>query len=570
LHSGVRPGTNPRHSQLPFPTQRFGLSTCGPYLRWYALLNKKRTIVQYNLAYPFYETSLAHPESLALSVVDTQFSYAGLRELVQPMARWLRNHSQSNAPRVGILASRTPETYLGILGTCWAGGTYIPLSPKYPEERLLQHFEGIALDALIVDSHGLALLTDRVLRRGPRNILAPGIPGTSERGLEDGAKITISGRDALPAFDGSDRPFEVAPDHTAYIIFTSGTTGIPKGVMIPASAVNHFIEAMQSQYSIQRTDRIAGITEITFDISVFDLFVTWKYGAALLVVPATQMMAPSSFIQRHRPTIVFTVPSIAASMQRMKLLAPNSMTSLRYSFFAGEPLPVASASTWKAAAPNSVVDNLFGPTEATVVCIGQRFDGPQNATPARGVVAIGTPFPGMEAAIVDASLKFLPDGQNGELLLSGPQLSSGYFGDAELSAKCFPTLAARRWYRTGDLAYRDTSGVFHHLGRIDNQVKVLGLRVELEEIEAHLREVYETDSVAVIAWPVEHGSASGIVAFVCGRIGADDPALKTQIKKRLPSYMVPSTVHHIEAIPLNANGKVNRKELAELLSGGKL
>jgi D-alanine--poly(phosphoribitol) ligase subunit 1 len=526
--------------------------------------------VQYNLAHPFYESSLAHPGNLALTVGDSQFTYAALRELVQPLASWLRSQTRSNAPRVGILASRSPETYFGILGTCWTGGTYIPLSPKYPEERLLQHFERIALDALIVDASGMPLLTERVLNRGPRNILALGIPTSSERQLEGGGKVIISGRDRLPAFDPTDKPVEVAADHTAYIIFTSGTTGIPKGVMIPASAVHHFVEAMQSQYAIQPTDRMTGITEITFDISVFDLFVTWKYGAALLVVPATQMMAPSSFIQRHRPTIVFTVPSIAASMQRMKLLAPNSMTSLRYSFFAGEPLPVASASMWKAAAPNSVVDNLFGPTEATVVCIGQRFHGPEDATPARGVVAIGTPFPEMEAAIVDASLKFVPDNQNGELLLSGPQLSSGYFGDPALSNKCFPLLAGRRWYRTGDLAYRDNSGVFHHLGRIDNQVKVLGLRVELEEIEAHLREVYETDSVAVIAWPVEHGSASGIVAFVCGRIGADDPALKMQIKKRLPSYMVPSTVHHIESIPLNANGKVDRKELAELLSGRKL
>ncbi len=525
--------------------------------------------MHYNLSHPFYESSLAHPENLALTVGDAQFTYARLREQVQPIAEWLRTRSHSKAPRVGILASRTPETYLGILGASWAGGTYIPLSPKYPEERLLQHFERIALDALIVDSNGLALLSDRVLSRGPRNILAPGIPTSSERNLEDGTKVIISGRDVLPAFDPSDKPIEVSPDHTAYIIFTSGTTGIPKGVMIPVSAVASFVEAMQSQYAIQPTDRMAGITEITFDISVFDLFVTWKYGAALLVVPATQMMAPSSFIQRHRPTIVFTVPSIAASMQRMKLLAPNSMTSLRYSFFAGEPLPVASASMWKAAAPNSVVDNLFGPTEATVVCIGQRFHGPENATPARGVVAIGTPFPGMEAAIVDEALKFVPNEQNGELLLSGSQLSSGYFGDAELSEKCFPTLAGRRWYRTGDLAYCDTSGVFHHLGRIDNQVKVLGLRVELEEIEAHLREVYETDSVAVIAWPVEHGSASGIVAFVCGRMGADDTGLRTLIKKRLPSYMVPSTVHHVESIPLNANGKINRKELAELAAQGK-
>lgn len=526
--------------------------------------------MHYNLAYPFYESSLAHPESLALSVGETHFTYSELRELVQPASRWLQTDCSSNNPRVGILASRTPETYLGILGACWAGGTYIPLSPKYPEERLLQHFDRIALDALIVDANGVPLLTDRVLSRGPRNILAPGIPTSAERQLENGAKITIAGRDALPVFDPSDKPVEVSPDHTAYIIFTSGTTGFPKGVMIPASAVAHFLNAMHSQYSVQSTDRIAGVTEITFDLSVFDLFATMQYGAALLVVPATQMMAPSSFIQRHRPTIVFTVPSIAASMQRMKLLAPNSMTSLRYTFFAGEPLPVASASLWKAAAPNSVVDNLFGPTEATVVCIGQRFHGPQDATPKRGVVAIGSPFPGMEAAIVDTSLQFVADGKNGELLLSGPQLSSGYFGDPELTKNCFPTLAVRRWYRTGDLAYRDTCGVFHHLGRIDNQVKVLGLRVELEEIEAHLREVYDTDSVAAVAWPVEHGSASGIVAFVCGRVGADDPALKSLIKKRLPSYMVPSTIHHIESIPLNANGKVNRKELAELLSGGKL
>jgi D-alanine--poly(phosphoribitol) ligase subunit 1 len=534
------------------------------------LSEQKRTIVHYNLAYPFYESSLVHPENLALSVGDAHFTYSELRQRVQPIARWLRTHAASIAPRVGVLASRTPGAYFGILGTCWAGGTYIPLSPKHPEERLLQHFERIALDALVVDSHGMSLLTDRVLSCGSRNILAPEIPTSSERQLESGAKIAIYGRDALSAFDPLDKPVEVLADHSGYIIFTSGTTGVPKGVMIPASAVAHFAEAMQFQYSFQPADRMTGITEITFDISVFDHFVTWKYGAALLVVPATQMMAPLSFIQRQRPTLVFTVPSIAANMKRMKLLAPNSMTSLRYSFFVGEPLPVASASMWKDAAPNSVVDNLYGPTEATVVCTGQRFHGPKNATPGRGVVAIGTPFPGMEAAIVDVSLKFVSDAQHGELLLSGPQLSSGYFGDAELSAKCFPTLDGRRWYRTGDLAYRDSSGVFHHLGRIDNQVKVLGLRVELEEIEAHLREVYKADSVAVIAWPVENGSASGIVAFVCGRTGVDDSALKTQIKKRLPSYMVPSSMHHIESIPLNANGKVNRKKLAELLSAGKL
>jgi len=520
--------------------------------------------LHYNLAHPFYKLSRKHPQNLALAVGKMQFSYESLRKEVQRVARWLRLHANSKAPRVGILASRSPETYFGILAVCWAGGTYVPLSLKYPEERLVQHFEQIALDALIVDSKGVALLTDRILKLGPKSILHPGVSASVERQREDGSRARISGRDELPAFESSDVPAEVQPDHTAYVIFTSGTTGTPKGVMIPTSAVVHFVDAMQAQYSVQQSDRIAGVTEITFDLSVFDIFSTLSCGASLLVVPVTQMMALSAFIKRHRPSIVFTVPSIAASMQRMKLLAPNSMPSLRYTLFAGEPLPVASASLWKAAAPNSIVDNLFGPTEATVVCIGQRFHGPENATPKRGVVAIGKPFPAADAAIVGPALQFLPDNENGELLLAGPQLGSGYCGDPDLSAKCFPVIGGKRWYRTGDLAYRDANKVFHHLGRIDNQVKVFGLRVELEEIEAHLREVYETDSVAAIAWPVEHGSARGIIAFVSGRNGANDSALREQIKKRLPSYMIPSAIHHIESIPLNTNGKINRKELAEL------
>jgi D-alanine--poly(phosphoribitol) ligase subunit 1 len=256
-------------------------------------------------------------------------------------------------------------------------------------------------------------------------------------------------------------------------------------------------------------------------------------------------------------------------MKRMRMLTPGAMPSLRYSLFSGEPLPAISATLWTQAASNSIVDDLFGPTEATVVCTGQRFAGPENVTPNRGVVAIGKPFPGTEVEIVDSALQVLPDGEQGELLLAGPQLSSGYFDAEELTRTSFPIRRGKRWYRTGDLAYRDSSGTFHHLGRIDNQVKVRGLRVELEEVEAYLREVYRTDSVAAVAWPMNHGSANGIVAFVCGDFGMDDPEIRTQINDRLPEYMVPSRVHRVDSLPLNANGKVNRKQLATLLDEGK-
>src|SRR5262249_15336547 len=137
------------------------------------------------------------------------------------------------------------------------------------------------------------------------------------------------------------------------------------------------------------------------------------------------------FLRRHAITVILTVPSVASSMKRMKMLAPNSLPSLRYSLFCGEPLPEIAAMEWQGAAPNSIVENLYGPTEATVVCIGQRYSGPRCTTPNRGVVAIGTAFPGTELTIVDDALEVISGEQPGELLLGGAQLSSGYFGQEE-------------------------------------------------------------------------------------------------------------------------------------------
>jgi amino acid adenylation domain-containing protein len=522
-----------------------------------------------NLAHGFYESSLRFPDNIALSIGTLELTYAQLRELAQPVADWLRRHKQVAAPRVGILASRSLSTYAGILGTCWGGGTYVPISTKLPEDRLIQLLGRIRAEALIVDSESLLLLSQRVLSHCPRLILGPELAASVEMQSDANTKVVVTGKGGLSSFDVEDRPVPVEPKNLGYIEFTSGTTGIPKGVTISAGAVAHFIGAMQARYAFEPTDRVAGLAEITFDISVFDMFAAWNCGAALCVAPATQLIAPAGFIHRQRATVIFTVPSVASNMKRMKMLVPGAMPSLRYSLFSGEPLPVISATLWMQAAPNSIVDDLFGPTEATVVCTGQRFTGPENATPNRGVVAIGKPFDGMEVAIVDPALQVLPDGEQGELLLAGPQLSSGYFDAEELTRASFPVLQGKRWYRTGDLAYRDTSGIFHHLGRIDNQVKVRGLRVELEEVEAYLREIYRTDSVAAVAWPVDHGSANGIVAFVSGQFGMDDPDIRTQIKDRLPGYMVPSTVHRVDSLPLNANGKVNRKQLFTLLDEGK-
>jgi acyl-coenzyme A synthetase/AMP-(fatty) acid ligase len=296
-----------------------------------------------------------------------------------------------------------------------------------------------------------------------------------------------------------------------------------------------------------------------------DMFTTWSAGASLHVVPAGQLMGPSRFIRERELTCWFSVPSTLAFMRTMKMLSPGAFPSVRYSIFCGEPLPASSAELWQKAAPNSLIDNLYGPTEATVVCIGQRCSDPMIVTESRGTVATGKPLGSMDAAILDSSLHFLPPGEKGELALCGNQVAKGYFKDPQKTAARFPTIDGKVWYLTGDFAYRDSDGRFHHLGRTDNQVKVLGNRVELEDVEAHLREVCAVDSVAAVAWPITNASADGIIAFVAGS-ALPAPEIREKMQRRVPKYMVPTEVRFVQQLPLSASGKTDRKTLMTLLS----
>jgi D-alanine--poly(phosphoribitol) ligase subunit 1 len=183
------------------------------------------------------------------------------------------------------------------------------------------------------------------------------------------------------------------------------------------------------------------------------------------------------------------------------------------------------------------------------------------------VIAIGLPLPGTEACVVDEEGNPLPDGAAGELRIAGEQLAAGYLGNPELTAAKFPVVDGKRWYRTGDLAMRDASGRFHCLGRMDNQVKILGHRVELDEIEAHLRMASGLDLVGAVAWPLVHGTAHGIVAFV-GAAGIDHEKLMDAMIASMPGHMLPRRVIAMPAIPLNASGKVDRRALHRLLESG--
>ncbi len=495
--------------------------------------------MNFNLASHFYEQSRAHPENIALRVSGKSYSYG---ELAGFTAR--ASAALGNAKTVGVLASRTLSAYVGILASSWSGAAYIPLSPtKLPDERLASILEIVRPDALVVDAAGLARMTPALRAVAPPLIL------------------DLSGQlDSLPA-EKVAAPVLRGADDLAYVIFTSGTTGVPKGVVIKLGSVAQFLEAMQVLVKPVSTDKVSQTSELSFDVSVFEMFLAWGSGASVHVVPATQLMTPSHFITDHALTIWSSVPSIAAFMRGVKALKPGAFPSLRCSVFCGEALPYALAEAWQAAAPSSIVLNLYGPTEATVGCVAAVVGSDFPPTPTLNLVPSGLPLPGVEAAVLDESHAFLPTGEVGQLAIAGGQVAEGYYNESELTRERFPIVDGKRWYLTGDLTRRDERGVFHHLGRMDRQIKVMGQRVELEEIEAHLRAISDSDSVAAVAWPIEDGLVQGVVGFTSGASKPSQELLEA-LRRRLPSYMVPRRIVQLDQLPHTASGKIDRKALA--------
>ena len=527
-----------------------------------------------NLAHTIYRHSLNSPDAPAVVYRGKTLTYGDFAIRAAQIAVRLRQNEAwqrpaGNPPRVGILASRGIDACVALMGACWAGATYVPIGLKLPEERILTLLSLCNLSAIIADEEGAKLLSERVLAACPPILIRTGKAPTAAAN----AAVKLIALDDLPSASATEsstdsaadsasatptKPAPMAASDIAYIIFTSGTTGVPKGVMISAGAARHYVAMITEQLGLQASDRALETCELSFDFSVHNMFSTWEAGASLHILPATMVMNAVKFAQNSGLTVWNSVPSLAGMLRQIKALKPDSLSNLRLTVFGGEQLPEGAVTTWQNAAPNSTIFNLYGPTEATVFCLAQAT--PLSITPGRGVVAIGAPLPGNEAAIFDANGQPVADGTPGELAIAGVQLADGYHGTPELSAARFPMRDGKRWYLTGDLAIRDAAGTFHCLGRIDNQVKVMGYRVELEEVDAHLRLTSGADVVGSIAWPLVDGMAHGIVSFI-GAPTINGAGVIADLKKRIPPYMVPSRVIALDKMPLNQSGKVDRNAL---------
>lgn len=514
-----------------------------------------------------FHLSLARgPDRIALTIDGRELSYADLGLVAGGIAAALGSGSgnEDEPALTALLAARSVAAYGGILGILYSGHGYVPLNPGHPVERLAYVLVHSGARRLVVDSGGEAVL-DALLAGCPnplRIVLA-------DRDSVGDIAARHPGHDIRPGKAGAALPPPPAvpmAGRIVYLLYTSGSTGRPKGVMVTHANVAHFVASMVARFDLSDRDRFSQMFDLGFDLSVFDLFMAWRVGGRLCCPGAGELMLPADYIRREALTVWFSVPSVAVLLNRLRQLEPGAFPRLRLSLFCGEAFPAAAAAAWAGAAPHSVVENLYGPTELTLACTAHRIDGSEAQA---GSVPIGHPFPGLTAKVVAPDLAEVEPGGQGELMVSGPQVALGYWRDPEKTAATFVTDPATgaRAYLTGDLVQRPVLACdpLLYLGRLDHQIKLHGHRIELGEIETALRDATGIMHVVAAGLPDAGGTITGIAAFV-ETPEIDAARLLPLLSARLPAYMLPKRIVAVAHFPLTPNGKIDRKSLVALLA----
>lgn len=482
----------------------------------------------------------AYKHNPAIEVNGTSFNYEQLHQKARMVANCLATVSQRQY--VGILGSRSYEVCAGICGIVLADSAWVPLNPKFPTKRLSAIVEEGLFDTLILCPEAVDVFAELAPDLRDVNIVWLGEPGALSALQADFSHLTY----VRPASDKSLAPPIVDDERPAYLLFTSGTTGKPKKVMINDGNLSAYLKGFNQLCEISPGDRHSQFFELSFDVSVHDLFMTWCHGACLVIVPESALLAPAKFIKNSGITVWFSVPATAGLMQKFGMLKPGSYPDLRLSMFIGEALPADVVPLWQACAPNSQVWNVYGPTEATIACL--YYDCAKLSDYQYDVTPIGIPFGETRCEITET----------GELLVSGPQVASGYLGDPEKSQQVFTEdSTGTRCYHTGDLVAISDESFYEYHGRIDDQVQVRGFRVELGEVESCIAKVVGHSLVCVVL-----NKRQQLQAFV---ESASDRELQKRIfeacKSLLPDYMNPQKVTFTQKLPLNSNGKIDRNAL---------
>ncbi|WP_447599362.1 amino acid adenylation domain-containing protein [Nitrospira sp. Nam80] len=473
------------------------------------------------------------PEAVAVRDAEQALTYRELQGRAARVADALVAAGVGPEACVGLCVERSVAMVVGLLGILKAGAAYVPLDPRYPTERLALMMEDARVAGLVTQR----ALTDR--------LPACGAP-----------VLYVHPDGTLPADPPpARRPAAGHSAQTAYVIYTSGSTGRPKGVMIAHRSVVNFLWAMQALLGLSARDRVVAVTSLSFDIAVLEVFLPLMVGAEMALAEAetasdgTKLM---HWVEATHPTVMQATPAT----WRMLLEAGWQGLAGGTLLCGGEALaPDLAARLGRA---GTALWNVYGPTETTVWSAAQRIDN------AAGPILIGRPLANTDLYVLDRRLQLVPVGVVGELYIGGAGLATGYWGRPDLTAERFVPHPFRddgtRLYRTGDLGRRRADGTLECLGRVDQQVKLRGYRIEPGEIEARLVE-YPPITHAVVVVREEPAGPKRLVGYLVASEPVAASELREFLRRRLPEYMIPATFVVLDKLPLTPNGKVDRKAL---------
>jgi amino acid adenylation domain-containing protein len=511
------------------------------------------------------------PEKVAVVMGDERLSYGELELQSNRLARLLLEHGCRGGDRVCLLLPKSPAAIAAMIAVLKAGAAYVPIDVSSPAPRVQSILSACEPRVVLACAKTAGLARE----------LALGNSSSARLGLLDGGgagEDEIGAELLKPAFGPTDWAAASADplssggssEDLAHILFTSGSTGVPKGVTIAHANVISFVEWAVAHFGISAEDRLSGHPPLHFDLSTFDIYGTLLVGAELHLVPASSSQ-PETLIELIRDSELtqwFSVPSALTFMIKYGTVHQGDFPHLKRLIWCGEVIPTPTLIEWMRRLPHVEFTNLYGPTEATIA--SSWFTAEEIPADATAPIPIGVPCAGEELVVLDDELAPLPAGETGEIYIGGVGLSPGYWRDTEKTAAAFrlreePSGEQRRWYRTGDLGYVGQDGLFYILGRVDSQIKSRGYRIELGEVEAALNALPVLQECAVVG--VQVGGFLG-TAICCAYSpldpgGVSDVELRELLSLRLPTYMLPSYWLALDSLPKNLNGKIDRRELRE-------
>jgi amino acid adenylation domain-containing protein len=509
------------------------------------------------------------PAQVAIEERARRVTYAELADVMKRLAALLKSHGAGRNERVVMLCNNGVDAICAIAGILRSDACYVPLNPEFPPARLASVVEDAAPRAIITQRAHWPLVEELLglvpAASRPPAVVTMDADAAEARAALPGLAAALPGRDTLAETSPLSRPGECAPADLAYIMYTSGTTGKSKGVMISHRAMKSFAYWLVAAAGLRPEDRVSSYSNLSFDLSVQDIFCSFLAGATVIpFVSLGERAMPGRVIKERNITVWYSVPSVLGFFRRQKDFAPQgNLSSLRLAMFCGEPMLPDLAGALAAAYPEIPVYNLYGPTEATVACTW--YEVPPDIAEYT-VTPAGKVCPGMEIALLspEGNLIAEPD-RTGEMLLGGAQLAEGYWRRPDLTSAAFIMIDGKRWYRTGDIGKFDEERNICCLGRADTQIKYMGYRIELGDIEAALATHASVNEAAVI---YAENPEPALAAFVSplNRFEADsEKILREHAAAALPGYMIPQFFSLMpDGLPKNDNGKTDRRALKEM------